>query len=152
MKDDLNLQVMTMIRSTENTVKRSRQLFDHGSYSGNGRIMHAIYANPDLTQSQLAELLDIRPQSLTRALAELEEEGYIERSRDKADRRVMLLNITEKGIERHKKMHEARKQRAELVFGCLSEEEKEELIRLLNRVTDNFNTIEKEANRNDKTV
>jgi DNA-binding MarR family transcriptional regulator len=48
--------------------------------------------------SRLAAALFLQPQSLTRALAELERDGLILRTRSTTDGRQVLLGVTEEGI------------------------------------------------------
>ena len=136
MEKDLEIKLMTKIRLTENMIKRSASVH-HAGHKGNGRILTAVRDNNGITQTQLADELDIRPQSLTRALAELEEMGYIERKRDENDRRNISVFITEEGRSLCKKIHEARKARAKNIFGCLSAEEQETLSTLLETVLSN---------------
>ena len=75
MNKNINIELMNNIRLCFNVIKRARQSSDlpHGY----GRIMAVICHHDGLTQSELADLLDIRPQSLTRSLADLEENGYM---------------------------------------------------------------------------
>ena len=84
-----------------------------------------------LSQKYLAYLLGIRPQTLSEALAKLEEQGYVERRKDENDRRVMLVYLTDDGRERAKEIDARREQRAEDIFSVLTDEEKEQLARIL---------------------
>jgi len=58
-----------------------------------------LYTNPSCSPGELAEAERLQPQSLTRLLSELEEEGYISRVKSDEDRRQSLLEITPKGKE-----------------------------------------------------
>lgn len=53
----------------------------------------------DPTPRFLAQKFDVQPSVITRALARLEEHGFITREQDAIDRRVARLAITEKGEE-----------------------------------------------------
>lgn len=70
--------------------------------TGLGRAHHrAIYfvgSNPDITVTQLLEILKITKQSLSRVLSQLLREGYIEQHMATDDRRKRLLRLTEKGV------------------------------------------------------
>ena len=86
-----------------------------------------------MSQSKLAELLDIRPQSLTSAMTKLEAAGLVKRERDRKDRRQILVSVTEEG-KAYSKAHEAMRRRsAEELLAGLEEEEKETLYRLLGK-------------------
>jgi DNA-binding MarR family transcriptional regulator len=70
--------------------------------TGLGRAHHrAIYfvgSNPDITVTQLLEILKITKQSLSRVLSQLLREGYIEQHMATDDRRKRLLRLTERGV------------------------------------------------------
>ena len=141
MEKNINIELMNEIRSCANIIKRSRQK-ETEHPQGYGRIMWAICFNDGLTQSQLADILDIRPQSLTRALADLEEKGMIERKRSSQDRRIVTVHATAQGIDYHQEMALMRKNRAENIFGCLNDEEKKDLLELVSKVVDHHNRAE----------
>ena len=141
---NMEVELMNAVRAVENIIKRSKQA-DGAARTGYGRIMSAVIKENGAPQAKLAELLAIRPQSLTRALSELETLGYIERKRDDADRRIINVYITEEGVRHHSKMKKRREERAENVFGKLAEEDKQQLLTLLKEVIQN--NCEKEGSR-----
>ena len=143
MKEDIDLELMNLIRLTENAIKRAKQK-DGIVYTGHGRIIAAIYRNSGITQSQLADILEIRPQSLTRALTQLEEQGLIYRQRSKDDRRNVSVYISQKGLEHHEQIADSRRSRAQLIFNCLDDAQKKELRDLLSAVIDAYNRTETE--------
>ena len=100
-----------------------------------GKILHLLIKKGDLTQKQLSEIMDIRPQSLTLILDKMELSQYITRTRDNKDKRIQTVHITDKGKELGGKIHKIRKQSAGDLFADLSEEEKDTLVYLLNKVT-----------------
>ncbi len=133
MEKNCELELMGLVRSAENYIKRSRPMpANHAA--GTGRILAALSRQPGMTQTELAGLLDIRPQSLTRVLVKLEEKGLIRRERSGGDRRSLAVFVTEEGERAHGRIEEKRKARAARIFSCLEPEEKEELKRLLLKV------------------
>ncbi|MBR0139309.1 MAG: MarR family transcriptional regulator [Firmicutes bacterium] len=133
MENNCELELMGLIRSTENYIKRSRPM--SGNHApGTGRILAALSRQPGMSQTELAGLLDIRPQSLTRVLVKLEEKGLIRRERSGGDRRSLVVFVTEEGEKAHERIEEKRRARAARIFSCLDPEEKEELKRLLLKV------------------
>ena len=68
-------------------------------HRGQGRVMALLKMRPEISQKELAYLLDIRPQSLGELLAKLERNGYIERSASEEDRRGMNIRLTEAGVD-----------------------------------------------------
>lgn len=90
-------------------------------HQGQGRVLALLKLKPEISQKELSMILDIRSQSLGELLAKLERSGYITRTPSEADRRVMLIRLTDAGKI-------AAKQREDLsdsdkLFGCLNEEE-----------------------------
>lgn len=73
--------------------------------------------------SQLATTLSITTGGLTGITDKLVDGGYIHRTRDNKDRRVVYLTITEKGKNVLEKMHAERKEFIELLFNGLSGKE-----------------------------
>ncbi len=104
---------------------------------GYGRLLHTLIRQNDMTQKELAEKLEIRPQSLTTALEKLEDKGYVTRLRDQNDRRIQVVHLTDEGREIGSLLHNLRSKTAKQYFSCLNNDEKEELLLLLNKVLEN---------------
>jgi DNA-binding MarR family transcriptional regulator len=77
-------------------------------------VLVVIDANPGLSQSDIAALLDIERARLVHLLDRLEERGLVQRLRSRADRRSHALVLTREGRKRLKQIkslaarHEAR--------------------------------------------
>lgn len=65
--------------------------------SGQGRVLLLLKSVERISQSELARIIGIRPQSLSGMLAKLEEGGYVTRTPNPDDHRAMDVAITEKG-------------------------------------------------------
>ena len=87
-----------------------------------------------MTQSELAEILQIRPQSLTVAMQKLEEQGYVLRERDPKNRRQVLVSVTEEGKKHSGQLDTERESTAKKLLQVLSEEEKKQMYELLLRI------------------
>ncbi|MGI6535807.1 MAG: MarR family winged helix-turn-helix transcriptional regulator [Eggerthellaceae bacterium] len=64
---------------------------------GRGRILSLLQLKDGIKTKDLAKILDIRVSSLNELLAKMEAAGLIERRQSEADKRVMLIYLTEKG-------------------------------------------------------
>lgn len=100
------------------------------------KALPAIEANPGVKPSELATVLNIRPQSITGLIDKLVAEGFVERRLDTKDRRAFRLFITKAGQEAKEKANESLKTAADSFFIPLDETEKEHLLRLLQKVID----------------
>ncbi len=106
---------------------------------GYGHILSTLMSLDEgqgVSQQTLADSVGIRAQSLSEAIASLEESGYVERRVGDSDRRRMLVFITEAGAERSHELAAERAERAHKVFGAMSEDEKSALFTLLTRLTE----------------
>lgn len=88
----------------------------------------ALLAQGAMNQKQIQEHLSIQPGSASELISKLEAKGLVERARDDADRRRVVLTLTEKG-QLAAKIHAERP--AENLFSVFSQEEKESLVSLL---------------------
>lgn len=88
-------------RSITHLARRLRGLrSDHGISGSKLAILGWLFrAGTLVTATDLARLERLQPQSLTRIIAELEERELIRRTRDAADRRQILIEITQAGQE-----------------------------------------------------
>ena len=64
---------------------------------GQGRILLALQRQKSISQKELGEMLDIRPQSLGELLQKLEANDYITRYRSETDKRALIVELTAKG-------------------------------------------------------
>lgn len=85
---------------------------------GQGRIIAILKLQDGISTKDLSYLLGIRVSSLNELLAKMEKNGYILREPSEADRRVILVKLTEKG--RNEPQQELDPYD---IFACLSEEE-----------------------------
>lgn len=102
---------------------------------GRVRLMNMLKENGELSQKEIAEKLDIRPQSLSELLVKMESDGFISRRQDKDDKRVIVVALTEKGEEQLVVLRQANREHAEKLFSPLTDEEKDALIAILKKLT-----------------
>lgn len=96
---------------------------------GQGRILAILKLQDGISTKDLSYLLGIRVSSLNELLAKMEKGGYISREPSEADRRVILVKLTEKG-----KNEPQKKVNSDDVFECFSEDEKITLGEYLDRL------------------
>jgi len=89
----------------------------------------ALSPSEGATPGELAELMDMRPSSLTEMLGLLEADGMIVRKRDENDLRVVRVIITEAGLN-HLNGLRSRTPEYSIVKDILTSEECTEFIRL----------------------
>lgn len=60
-------------------------------------MLHYIHAEQKCNLTQVAERLEVKPSAVTVMVDRLEKAGYVARSNDPADRRVILVEVTPQG-------------------------------------------------------
>jgi DNA-binding MarR family transcriptional regulator len=138
--DDITEVAGSIRRSVARLVRRLRlERADEALSLSKLSILGILYRKGPVTATDLATREHIRPQSLTRLLAFLEERGFVSRQPDEADRRRLLITITAEGkkaLSADVRRKEAWLARA--IEQALSPDERELLFhasRLLDRLT-----------------
>lgn len=103
---------------------------------GQGRILKMLSGQEEVTQKELQETLGIQAGSVSEIISKLEARGLVARERDDADKRRVLLRITEEGKKRVETDFDEGK--TEDLYGVLSEEEQETLKGLLGRLLESW--------------
>ena len=106
----------------------------HGKPRGFGHILDLLTEESGISQQQIADALQIRPQSISEAIGILESRGYIRKEASPTDRRITLIHITEEGRTHAATLAEERRQHAARFFSVLSEEEKDSLLQILTKL------------------
>lgn len=84
-----------------------------------------------LTSAQLARHSFVRPQTMHEMITSLDERGFIRRERDPANRRVLLISLTELGREMVEKYDEQVRQLEEQMLGGLTAHQRKTLREVL---------------------
>ena len=106
---------------------------DKPRFWGYSRVLDVLSKNDGLSQREIAELLNIRPQSASEAIASMVGQGLIEKRANEQDKRSSLIYITQAGRQRQIDLRNERIENARRIFEPLSDREKETLLELLNK-------------------
>ena len=98
------------------------------------RILIILNESETITQRDLTERLGIQPGSASEILSKLESAGWIRRTQNETDRRTTDICLTDSGRELATEALAQRRKRHGEMFSCLSGEEKQELLSLLETV------------------
>ena len=102
---------------------RERLLIIADSYDGGVR------------QKTLAEELDISPAAVSELVSKLEKDGLVAREVDPGDKRATLIKLTELGGARAAELADERNERFAKAFTALTDKEKDQLLKLLEKLT-----------------
>lgn len=106
-------------------------------YEGRGsqkRILIILQERGGMTQRELTGRLGIQPGSASEVIAKLEHAGYLTRTPSKTDHRTTEIALTGQGKSSALEALDERKRRHEEMFSCLSGEEKDTLLSLLEKI------------------
>lgn len=135
MENQMNEQFMKLQHDLHRYL-RSRAAKNHtmGPHRGQGRILALLKLNPEISQKELTFVLNMRPQSVGELLQKLEDKEWITREASEADRRVMIVRLTELGKAEAEKVSE-RPDFGEELFADFTDEEKAEWSRLVEKLS-----------------
>ena len=100
-----------------------------------GRMLSCVQMNPGVSSRELCELLDLRPSSLSEMLSRAEAEGLLTRTADETDKRMQHITLSERGESLIAGMTETQLADAAKKTACFTEEEKEQLAALCDRMS-----------------
>jgi len=139
-RPDVMLAVMKLTRSMRRRPPRPEE----GCAPGMGRPLSILADNEGASSRELAELLDIRPSSLTEMLTRLESEGLVIRTTDSEDRRVSRVSLTDKGKELAEKMKAEHEQRVARTNACFTDAEAAAFCEMCERLGTHLEAMAKE--------
>ena len=102
-----------------------------GVTPGQARALGVLRRHGEMRLSEVAHHLRIAPRSGTEVIDGLEELGLVARSPDPADRRAVLVALTDAGAELAAAIGAARAQEAEVFFARLDDDDRATLARIL---------------------
>ena len=109
-----------------------------GLHVGQEMFMLGLWGNEGVTQTELAEILQLQPATVTNTLQRLERENFIERRDDLDDQRVSRVYATEKGRDLEGLVNEKWCQLESEAFDGFTVEERVLLRRLLQQAYRNL--------------
>ena len=105
-----------------------RRRFSADGKAGQARILRILSKHGPMSQRELTEKLGIQPGSASEILGKLEKAGLLQRQPDEGDRRTFTVSLTEEGTARAADSEKAQSADVHKAFSVLSDEEKETLL------------------------
>lgn len=134
--------ILDSFQRLNRAVKRRSALINPESFGrSQGRVLRIIAANDGINASDLANLLEIKPPSLTVKLKKLEADGNIVRRKDEIDNRFTYIHITQKGYAAINRRDDEKKIVKQDFSDCLTPEEKAMFCDMCDRLSANLNRI-----------
>jgi DNA-binding MarR family transcriptional regulator len=111
-----------------------RGLAERGLSRARANLLWQLYQRGPSTQREISQALRVTPRNVTALLDALEEGGYVERRAHPADRRAMLVDLTDGGRAALTAMHAKADRAAADLFGDVPAHDLETFLRLLDQV------------------
>lgn len=109
-----------------------------GLYRGQQFVLGVLWSEEGITQSELADRLGVHPATVSNALQRMERAGFVERRPDLEDQRVSRVYLTDAGREIQRPVERIWAELEVETMEGLSEEERDRLEQLLERVYENL--------------
>lgn len=113
---------------------RENELADTGLAGCQTPYLTALFRHPGVSQEELARELNVNKSSVTRQLSVLEDKGYIRREPSKADKRILLVYLSEQGEGLINRIFACYGNWSQYLTQDFTEEEQETLSRLMSRI------------------
>ncbi len=102
------------------------------------RILAYIGRNPGIRQADLALIMDVEPQSLTRSLENMDQKKWLQKQDDNKDKRAKCLHLTELGNSKLTDAFKISEHIRPKVLNGISEENKVLLTQVLKQLRKNL--------------
>ena len=123
---------------------RNFQLFERDQVKTLGFTMSQCYCllelleHSGLTMQELSERMNLNSSTMTRVVDKLVRDKYIERSRSEEDRRIVIVNLTQSGLESAKGCNKAIKAYYEKITKNLPKDRVDEVLESVALLMDAF--------------
>lgn len=141
-REDVNRKLVINLRDISHTLRDLSE--GKGSQK---RILILLLETGSITQRELTQRLGIQPGSASEVIAKLENAGLVTRTESEADRRTVDVALTEEGSRQAEEAKAQRDRRHGEMFSTLSEEEKAQLLGLLEKVNTDWESRYAERQR-----
>src|ERR671916_2494772 len=107
------------------------RLPDRGMTYARMRLLGALHCHGPQIMTSISDELGVTRRNVTALVDALEEEGLVRRKPHPTDRRATVIELSEQGLETTESMYEGHRAAVSELFVSLSEEDRDELARLL---------------------
>ncbi|MBC1283637.1 MarR family transcriptional regulator [Listeria welshimeri] len=129
-------KAIAIIHRSESTFK-NKKLLKTGLNIGQLRYLWTLYKEDGISQESMAKRFMVDKASVTRHIKRLEELGMIRREMDAKDRRIQRIFVTDTGYQMRDLIEEVTKEWSVRLTAGFSEKEKDDLMHLIGRLSDN---------------
>lgn len=118
-----------------------RAMAAHGVHHGQAMCLRMLARQDGLTQRDLARALHVSPPVVTKMVGSMERAGLVRRRADAGDARLVRVELTDAGRAQELELHAAAGEYVGRTFGTLTEAERRDLARLLEKLGDRLAVV-----------
>jgi MarR family transcriptional regulator for hemolysin len=111
-----------------------RRVRSYGLTRAQWLVIARVHRRPGLSQSEVADLLEIEKAPAGRLVDRMQAKGWVERRDDRSDRRINRLHLTAEGERLHAAIWPIAEATVDTALGDLSAREQRQLTALMTRV------------------
>lgn len=131
-------------------MRTARENDDIMSAHGTRLVLSFLAIRDGVTQLDLVNATHMRASTISVILKKLEDEEIVERKKDKEDLRILRVYLTDKGRELDRINIVRLKETDAAALNGITEDEKEELMRLLSKIRDNLISLDESSQEENK--
>lgn len=121
--------VNMIARMTRTTM--AQELSGTGLYPGQEGVIEVLATGKQLTPSEIAIQLGVRPPTITKTISRLEEQGFVVRTKSKTDGRQVYVSLTKEGEKLLKVIKKAIKRTEKRALSGLKKKDRQNLQAIL---------------------
>ncbi|WP_067726627.1 MarR family winged helix-turn-helix transcriptional regulator [Oceanobacillus damuensis] len=136
MSENFSLKAFVVLMKASKTLEKitKKDISSHGMRTSDFTILEALYHKGRQTIREISEAVLINTGSITYVIDKLESKGLLERSDCPDDRRVVYIQLTNKGKELMDEIFPKHQKVIEEIFEDVSTEDKQVLIDVLKKI------------------
>ncbi|MAS13323.1 MAG: transcriptional regulator [Nitratireductor sp.] len=130
----------------------AERLLEHGLYAGQDKLMLALSVENGQTPSQLANLLGVRPPTITKTINRLTNQGFLEKRLSQEDGRRAYVFLTREGEEAIRSIEKSVRKTEKIALKGFDKKDRQTLTDLLSKIEANLNGTGFEGVDDDENV
>lgn len=134
--DEVGLMIQKLVRVFQ--LFERDQIKTHGFTTSQCYTMLELYKSGSLTMNELSEKMNLNSSTMTRILDNLVRDKYISRDRDKPDRRIVLVSLTDSGKEAAKNLDITVKEYYKKIIANIPEGQVDDILKSVNTLQKAF--------------
>lgn len=123
----------------------ARHLLETGIYAGQDQIINLIATHKSLSSGEIARALGVRPPTITKSIARLQEQGFVERTTGHPDGRTVRVSLTKAGKKILMKVNKATRKAEKQTLSNLTRKQQKRLRKSLDIMAENLDRHDNKA-------